>query len=451
MLPTLHEHMQALRTGRVTALDLTEAALERAQDPAGEGGRVFTRLYPQAARAQARAADALRAAGIERSPIDGLPISIKDLFDVRGQTTMAGSIAREGEPPATADSDVVCRLVAAGAVIVGKTNMSEFAYSGLGLNPHYGTPRNPWDRATGRIPGGSSSGAAVSVTDGMALAAIGSDTGGSVRIPAALCGLAGFKPSAWRVSMAGALPLSTSLDSIGPLASSVACCATLDAVLADDTALPADALPLRGLRLALPTAIVLDDVDDTVAQAFDAALSTLSAAGALIERIDVPEFAQLAQINAKGGFTASEAYAWHRSLLARKGDRYDPRVIARILRGKDMTAADYIDLLSARQIWVAGVDARIAHYDALVLPTVPQVAPAIAPLEASNEAFTRMNLTMLRNCTLINFLDGCALSLPCQAPGEAPVGLMIASSNGNDRRVLFIGLAIEAALAAARG
>lgn len=450
MLPTLHEQMEALRSGRVTSLELAEAALARAQDAAGEGARVFTRVYPQAARAQARAADALRAAGIERSPIDGLPISIKDLFDVRGETTMAGSVAREGEPAATADSDVVRRLVAAGAVIVGKTNMSEFAYSGLGLNPHYGTPRNPWDRATGRIPGGSSSGAALSVTDGMALAAIGSDTGGSVRIPSALCGLTGFKPSAWRVSMVGALPLSTSLDSIGPLAASVSCCATLDAILADDTAMPVDALPLRGLRLAVPTTVALDGLDETVGRAFDAALSTLSAAGALIERIEVPEFARLADINAKGGFTASEAYAWHRGLLARKADRYDPRVIARILRGKDMTAADYIDLLGAREAWVAGVDARIAHYDALVMPTVPEVAPAIAPLEASNEAFTRMNLAMLRNCTFINFLDGCALSLPCHAPGTAPVGLMIASSNGADRRILAIGLAVEAALAAAR-
>ncbi|MCJ9711450.1 amidase, partial [Bordetella hinzii] len=234
------------------------------------------------------------------------------------------------------------------------------------------------------------------------------------------------------------------------LAASVSCCATLDAILADDTAMPVDALPLRGLRLAVPTTVALDGLDETVGRAFDAALSTLSAAGALIERIEVPEFARLADINAKGGFTASEAYAWHRGLLARKADRYDPRVIARILRGKDMTAADYIDLLGAREAWVAGVDARIAHYDALVMPTVPEVAPAIAPLEASNEAFTRMNLAMLRNCTFINFLDGCALSLPCHAPGTAPVGLMIASSNGADRRILAIGLAVEAALAAAR-
>ncbi|MFJ1298686.1 amidase [Pseudomonadota bacterium AL_CKDN230030165-1A_HGKHYDSX7] len=449
MYPTLIDSQRALQAGRTTSAELTEAALARAADPAGEGARVFTQLYAEQARAAARASDTLRAAGLARSPIEGLPISIKDLFDVTGGTTLAGSVARKGAPAAERDAVVVERLRAAGAVLVGRTNMSEFAYSGLGLNPHYGTPRNPWDRDTGRISGGSSSGAAISVTDGMALAGIGSDTGGSVRIPSALCGLTGFKPSAQRVSMEGVLPLSVNLDSIGPLAASVSDCALLDAILAGDD--PADlpqAARLRGLRLALPVTIVLDGMDDHVKATFDAAVTRLVAAGVQIDEIEVPEFAKLAEINSKGGFTASEAWAWHRDLLERAGDKYDPRVRTRILRGKEMSAADFIDLLAARKRWIAGVAARMAGYDALLMPTVPVVAPEIAPLVASDEQFGSTNLLILRNPTFINFLDGCSLSLPCHAPGTAPVGLMVSALNGADRRVLEIGLAIEALLAA---
>ncbi|MBO9357130.1 amidase [Bordetella petrii] len=443
MLTTLNDTAAALQQGRVSSAELTEAALARAQDPAGEGARVYTRLYADQARAAARASDALRAAGWSRSPIDGLPISIKDLFDVAGETTLAGSVARQGEPAADQHAVVVQRLLAAGAVIIGRTNMVEFAYSGLGLNPHYGTPLNPWDRAHARIPGGSSSGAAVSVTDGMALGAIGSDTGGSVRIPAALCGLAGFKPSAWRVPMAGVLPLSTSLDSIGPLAPTVRCCATLDAILAGDEVSEWQPAMLQGLRLAVPTTLALDGMDAHVARSFAAALSRLSAAGARIDEIEVPEFAQLAAINATGGFTASEAWTWHRGLIARAADRYDPRVVSRIRRGADMSAADYIDLLDAREAWVAAVEHRIAGHDALLLPTVPVAAPTVAEVAASDAAYYAANGLILRNPTLINFLDGCAVSVPCHAADTAPAGLMLAGANGADRRILSIGMAVE--------
>ena len=443
MSTTLHEQSTALQQGRTSSADLAEAALARAADPAGEGARVFTKVYAERARAAARASDALRGAGLARSAIDGLPISIKDLFDVAGETTLAGSVALRGAPPAAAHATVVRRLVAAGAVIVGRTNMTEFAYSGLGINPHYGTPLNPWDRAAGRIPGGSSSGAAVSVTDGMAVGAIGSDTGGSVRIPAALCGLAGFKPSARRVPMDGVLPLSAHLDSIGPLAPTVRCCAALDAVLAgEDAPLPGPAR-LRGLRLALPTTLALDGMDAQVSASFSAAVSRLSAAGAQVDEIEVPEFAQLAAINAKGGFTAAEAWAWHRGLIARAADRYDPRVVSRIRRGEAVTAADWIELVAARKAWIASVGRRIAGYDALVLPTVPVVAPVLAELEASEDAYAAANQLILRNPTLINFLDGCALTVPCQSPGAAPAGLMIAGAHGADRRILAIGMAVE--------
>ncbi len=447
MVSTLNELTLALSEGRTTSVALTELALARAQDAAGEGARVFTKLYAESALAQARASDTLRAAGIVRSAVEGLPISIKDLFDIEGETTMAGSVAREGEPAADANAEVVRRLIAAGAVIIGRTNMTEFAYSGLGINPHYGTPLNPYDRGTGRIPGGSSSGAAVSVADGMAVAGIGSDTGGSVRIPAALCGLTGFKPSGWRVSMTGVLPLSANLDSIGPIAGSVRCCAELDAILSGDGGPVPEAMALRGLRLAVPTTLALDAMEKHVADSFAAAVAKLKEAGALVEEIAIPEFAELGNINSKGGFTAAEAWAWHRDLIARAGKRYDPRVVSRIMRGQDMSAADYLDLLDAREAWVAAVDHRIAGYDALIMPTTPIVAPAVADLVASDEAYYAANGLILRNPTLINFLDGCALSLPCHAPGTAPVGLMISGSNGADRRILAVGLAVEALLA----
>jgi aspartyl-tRNA(Asn)/glutamyl-tRNA(Gln) amidotransferase subunit A len=423
MISTVNEQQLALTEGRTTSLALTEEALSRASDTAGEGSRVFTRLYPEAARAAAQASD---------------------LFDVAGEVTMAGSVARAGEPEAKEDAVVVKRLRAAGAVIVGRTNMTEFAYSGLGLNPHHDVPRNPWDRTTGRIPGGSSSGAAVSVTDGMAVAGIGSDTGGSVRIPAALCGLVGFKPTAARVPMTGVLPLSFSLDSIGAIAPSVACCATLDAIMAGDEEPLPQAADLGKLRFAVPTTLALDGMDKDVARAFEAALSSLSTAGAHIDEIAVPEFAGLAAINANGGFTAAEAWAWHRDLIERAGDRYDPRVVSRIRRGKDISAADYLDLIAARKAWRAGVEARIGGYDALLLPTVPVVAPAIAELAESDEVYYATNGLILRNPTLINFLDGAALSVPCHAPGGAPVGLMIAGPAGTDRRMLAIGMAVEA-------
>jgi len=447
MLQPIFDQARSLREGRATAVQLTEAGLARAADPAGEGARVFTKLYAESAMAAAKASDTLRSVGLARSPLDGLTVSIKDLFDIAGETTLAGSVVLDTEPPAVETALVVKRLRAAGAVIVGRTNMTEFAYSGLGINPHYGTPKNAWDRASGRIPGGSSSGAAVSVTDDMAAAAIGTDTGGSVRIPAALCGLTGFKPSAWRVPMDGVLPLSTHLDSVGPIAPTVRCCATLDAILSGDDDIMPDPAMLRGLRFVAPLTLVRDGMDAQVSSAFCAAVAKLASAGAQIDEIDVPEFAQIASINAKGGFTAAEAWASHRDRIARAGNRYDPRVVSRIMRGKEMSAADLLDLVAARDAWIEAVERRIAVYDAMILPTVPIVAPKIADLIASDDAYFAANALVLRNPTLINFLDGCALSLPCHEPGSAPVGMMIAGGNDADRRILAIGMAVEDLLA----
>ena len=451
-LPRLDQAFQQLGSGQATAVQLTEQALARAVQ--GEGPRVFTRVLHDTALAEARASEVLRSAGLVRSAIEGLPLSVKDLFDIKGHPTLGGSRLLANAAPATRSAEVVQRLRRAGAVIVGTTNMTEFAYSGLGLNPHYGTPRNPWRREAdggGRIPGGSSSGAAISVTDGMALAAIGSDTGGSVRIPSALCGLTGFKPTARRISMQGVLPLSTSLDSIGPLAPSVRCCATLDAVLSGESHGELQAASLRGLRLLAPTNVVLDDMDSAVAAAWQHALSLLSSAGALITEAAVRPFSELAQINAQGGFTAAEAWAWHRHYMEGEGSsrlaEYDPRVGTRILRGKNISAADYIDLLTRRREWIAQVEAQMASHDLLLMPTVPIGAPRIADLEASDDAYFATNGLVLRNPTLINFLNGCAISLPCHCAGEAPVGLSLAGTAGQDWRLLSAALAVEQLLA----
>lgn len=445
-------HWQAeLAAGRVSSRALTEQALDAATG-GSEAATTFLAVHAEAARATADAIDRQRAAGVPMGPLAGIPISIKDLFDEAGQVTRSASRVLADAAPAQSDSQVVQRLRAAGAVIVGRTNMTEFAFSGLGLNPHHGTPRNPWDRATGRIPGGSSSGAAVSVTDGMAAAAIGTDTGGSVRIPSALCGLTGFKPSARRVPMDGVLPLSPSLDSVGPLARSVACCALLDAVMAGERPTALRPASVAGLRLALPRTLVRDGMDDTVGAVFDAACSELSAAGAVIVDMALPELDELAHINRTGGFSAAESWAWHARLIQARGDEYDPRVAVRIRRGESMSAADYIELLAGRRRWIASLTARVAqtNVDALLMPTVPTVAPHLATLEGSDEAYTRANLLMLRNPSVINFLDGCSLSLPCHREGAAPVGLMLAAPGGHDAGLLAIGAAVETVLQARR-
>ncbi len=442
-LPTIASLAADLAAGRTTSRALAEQALARIADPAGEGSRTFIKIYHQQALAAADASDALRKAGIVPSPLAGIPVSIKNLCNVAGETTLAGSKALDDAPPAAADAPVVGRLRAAGAVIVGSTNMSEFAFSGVGTNSHYGTPGNPADRS--RVPGGSSSGAAVSVADGMAVAALGTDTGGSVRIPSALCGITGFKPTARRVPIDGVVPLSTSLDSIGPLAASVECCAIIDAIFASQPIdVPAPAR-LGALSFAVPKHYVLNDLDATVSAAFARALSALSASGVRITEIGLPMLDELPAINAKGGFAASEAYAWHRALLARRAADYDAIIAPRIQRGADISAADYIDLLGRRADLQKRVAAVTADFDAVVMPTCPIVAPRIAEV-ATPEGFTHNNLLLLRNCTVGNFLDRCALSIPCHRPGELPVGFMVMGETMTDRRTLAIGRAVEAVL-----
>jgi aspartyl-tRNA(Asn)/glutamyl-tRNA(Gln) amidotransferase subunit A len=426
--------------------DVIEQSLARIAAPDGEGSRAFLKVHAEQARAAADFHDTLQRNGAATPPFAGIPVSIKDLFDIAGDTTTAGSTALRDAPPAERDAPVVGRLRAAGFIPIGRTNMTEFAFSGLGINPHYGTPANAYDRQNARIPGGSSSGAAVSVTDGMAAAALGTDTGGSCRIPAALCGLVGFKPTAKRVPLDGAVPLSTSLDSIGPIAPSVACCAVLDAVLAGEELRPLREFPLKGLRLAVPQTLVFDGIDADVARAFAAARTRLSEAGAQIVDLPLRELSELGRINSKGGFGAAEAYAFHRPLIESKAALYDPRVLSRILRGREQDAADYIALVRARADFIRRVGAIVAPFDALLLPTVPIIAPRIADLD-DEIAYRDVNLLLLRNPTIANFLDACAISLPCHRPGEAPVGLMLIGHHGGDARLFEIAAAVEKLLA----
>jgi Asp-tRNA(Asn)/Glu-tRNA(Gln) amidotransferase A subunit family amidase len=406
-------------------------------DLAERSASVFTRIYRDEALKTAAHADVMRMSRQPQSPLAGLPVSVKDLLDVAGETTMAGSVVLEGQPAAANDATVVARLRAAGAAIIGKTNMTEFGFSGVGINPHYGTPANPLDPS--RITGGSSSGAAASVGAGICVAALGSDTGGSVRIPAALCGLVGFKPTMRRVPTTGALPLAPVLDSIGPIARSVADCLLIDSLIADHP-LTVDEISLSGLKFAVPEDLVMEDIDDTVARAFTTTLSKLSAAGATLVEVPMKMFGEARDINR---FPQIESWRWHHKLLATHADQYDSLVATRIRAGEKYTEQDFQQLLTARADWISRVEQAMTGFDAMLMPTVPIVAPRTEALLASEETFFNVNRQLLRNPSLINLLDGCALSVPCHRAGDLPVGLMIGAPAMADAKVFSIGLAIE--------
>ncbi len=442
-LLTLRQRQARISAGESTREAAVARALELAATPALAG--TFTRRYPQAALQAARHADALAAAGVALPPLAGLPVSIKDLYDVAGETTLAGSVIRQGCAPAAADAPAVARLRAAGAAVLGKTNMSEFAFSGVGVNPHHGTPANPADAQVARIPGGSSSGAAVSVAAGLCVAGLGSDTGGSIRIPAALCGIVGFKNTQSRVPLDGAFPLSHTLDTVCAMAASVEDCLTVDGVLSGQP-LPAVQRPLDGVRLAIPQTLVLDALDATVAAAFARALTRLSAAGARLVEVPLKELAEIATLNAPGGFSPVEAWAVHRDDMRTQRERYDHRVAARIALGEPVSAADYIGMQQRRRDWIARMGRALQGFDAMLCPTVPIVAPPVADLLASDEAFFKANGLLLRNTFVGNFLDGCSFSLPCHAAGELPVGLMLTAPGGQDAWLAGVALAVEAAL-----
>ena len=431
-----------MRDGQTNAIVQMESCIAVAQSPRCR--HVFLKtMFDEARSAAAEPQN-------QRRRLGGLAVSVKDLFDIGGQVTTAGSVVLSGAARASGDCVAVARLKAAGGAIIGRTNMVEFAFSGVGINPHFGTPANAACGGEPRIPGGSSSGAAVSVATGAAFLGLGSDTGGSIRIPAALNGIVGFKNTAHLVPTAGAIPLSTTLDTVCALTRSVS-----DAIVAHEILsahrVTRSTAPLRAYRLAVARRMMQDGLDDTVSRAYQRTLDQVRADGASIEEIELSELGDLSSINASGGFSAAESYTWHRKLLARHAASYDPRVAARIGRGTTMSAADYLDLLQARQDWIRRMTTRLGGFDAVLSPTVPIVAPLLAPLAPGPErddAFFGVNGLLLRNTSVVNMLDGCALSIPCHAPDELPVGLMVWHGAMHDDTVLNIALQIERLLQA---
>jgi aspartyl-tRNA(Asn)/glutamyl-tRNA(Gln) amidotransferase subunit A len=431
---------QACFDTSTTAIQRVVSATEGATSPAAQ--HVFTKLYTDVARATAQHCDSQAQAGRSLGALHGVCITLKDNIDVAGETTMAGGVVCAGEAPALHDAPVVQRLRDAGAVVLGKTNMSEFAFSGVGINPHHGTPANPADLTHARVPGGSSSGAAVSVALGMAEVGIGTDTGGSIRIPAALCGLVGFKCTQARIPCTGVMELSRTLDTVGSITRTVRACLAVDAVLSQQ-ALPTDAADLRGLRFAVPQTLMVDDMDATVARAFARTLRRISEAGAQVVEIPFAALGDIAALSMPGGFSPIESYAAHHARLERGAQQMDHRVVARMMLGKGISAQDYLELHNRRHAWIAAAKQTLRGFDAMLCPTVPMVAPLTEPLLKNDDAFFKVNRLLLRNPSAINYMDGCAWSLPCHEAGELPVGLMVSGLAGQDAHLARVALALE--------
>ncbi|MEM8571965.1 MAG: amidase [Pseudomonadota bacterium] len=443
MITSLNDLAQDLAARRTTSRDLVEVLLDRIAS--SEDGPAYLTNYPDAARRMADAMDQARAHGAALPPLAGIPVSVKDLFDLEGEVTLAASRALTGSAPARVDAEAVRRLKRAGLIVLGKTNMTEFAFSGLGVNPHFGTPRNPTDPEVVRVPGGSSSGAGVTVAAGLAAAALGTDTGGSCRIPAAFCGVVGFKPTQNRVPRMGVFALSRSLDCVGPVARTVSCCARLDDMLAGGFGADVAPTPIAGTRLGRVTNYVTADLDPEVTEAFEAACARLEAAGVRMVPLQMPEFDEMPRLNANGGIVGIEAFSRHRERIAASGALYDPFVRSRITFSEGVSAADYIDLLEARARIRRSVAARAGGVDAVLMPTVACLAPKLSDVE-DPDAAREINRLCLRNTAIANFLDVPAVTIPCQAPDALPVGLMLMGASGGDRPLLSLAAGLEAVI-----
>jgi aspartyl-tRNA(Asn)/glutamyl-tRNA(Gln) amidotransferase subunit A len=446
IVETLDQLADQMDAGNTTARDLTEACLARIENEKGEGGRAFLMVDAEGAIEQADYMDGLRRKGRAPSRYAGIPVSLKDLFDVAGQVTAAGSTILRDAEPASRDATCVGRLRAAGFVFLGRTNMTEFAYSGVGLNPHYGTPKSVWDRASGRIPGGSSSGAGVSVADGMAYMGLGTDTGGSCRIPAAFNGIVGYKSSTGRVPKDGVFPLSATLDTVGPLANSAACCSTIDAIMAGDRGYGAvSAREPHTLRFGILQHVALDAMAPEVATAFDATIKTLGKAGVAFTEVAFTDLLELPNINSKGGISACEAMDVHAAMIERHGDEYDQRVRRRIESGLTVTGPELVGIYRRRREMMAKFARLASGLDGFVMPTVPILPPLVSDVD-DDQRYGPLNFLCLRNTFLGNFLDSCAISLPMTARGEAPAGLMIMRPHGEDTELFNASAGVEAVL-----
>ncbi|MCV6548218.1 MAG: amidase [Cohaesibacter sp.] len=445
---TIASAQKALQEGEVSAIDLVSNAFSEIEREEGEGSRTFIRTFKNNAITQAAASDALRKMKVPQGPLAGIPLSVKDLFDLQGEVTTAGSKSLAKSMSAAKDAKVIENLRAAGAIFLGHTNMTEFAYSGLGINPHHGTPLNVWDRRIGRVPGGSSSGAAISVAENMAIAALGSDTGGSIRIPAAFNRLYGFKPSLDRHSMDGIFPLSSSLDTIGPIARSIECCRILDHVMAGLPVPIPNIRPLAGMRFAILETIALDGLDVEVAGGFVRALEKISQAGARLERVKIDAINRFTDIAALGSLVGAEAWHLHRDLIKQEEANFDPRVASRIKAAQSISAADYIEMLALRKDMQDRTHQATRNYDAVLLPSVAVIPPELKPLLSSDEAYSETNLKVLRNTAIGNILGVPAATLPVGGADTAPVGLMVMGEMGQDAHVQDIAQSIDQLLKA---
>ena len=444
-ITSLRSLAKALKRTEISASELTEQALQRAR----QSDSVFIALN-EGLTSLAESIDAARNRGDAMPPLAGIPITLKDLFNVRNEVTLAGSVVQKTiAKPESDDADVVAPLRDAGLLFLGRTNMSEFAFSGMGKNPHYGTPLSIWDRETGRLPGGSSSGSAVSVAEGIVVATLGSDTAGSCRIPAAFNGIVGVKPSFGRMSLKGIYPLSPTSDAPGPLANDIDSCWLLDRLMCGLQA-PEDALPelnvrdIRSLKLVVPQSLVLTELDAEVQNAFDQSIDALRDSGAKVEFAEMSSIDDCVDMFANRAVVIHEAYHHHREMLEQHGDQFDPFVGNRLLSGKAISDQQQLERYheKARIIEQFNQQFRASGADALLYPTVACIPPSIAQTEDFDQARS-VNLRCLRNTATANYFDGCSISLPCHKAGTAPVGLMVSAMNGDDENLYAISAAIE--------
>lgn len=437
------ELARKLRKGQADAVAVAEEVFDRI-DAVGDPA-IFTETTKKRAMAEARAARKRLAEGAPASLLDGVPIAWKDLFDLQGRVTTAGSIVLKSDPAAKKDAALVAAGKAAGLVSVGCLNMTEFAYSGIGLNPHYGTPRNPHDKAVHRSPGGSSSASGVVVAAGIVPLAIGTDTGGSIRIPASFNGVVGYKSSTGHYPMDGVFPLSKTLDTLGPLAHTVEDCALADAVLRGLKKPQSKAAGPKGLRILVPDTVVFDGCEEAVGRNFEASLSRLSKAGAKVRRVKMPVFQDILDLmGARGHVLGAEALAvhWNR-VKGQDAARMDARVVKRILMAEKMSAVDLVVFMEARRRMIAET-AALMDGALVAFPTTPHVAMPIAPLEADHDVFFRNNAKTLRNTMLGNFLDWCGVSIPNGADEAGmPTAFLFSGAHGQDTELLSAALGAE--------
>lgn len=434
-----------VQSGQLDPVALTDDTLTRIESHADQS--IFVGLTRDRAEREAQKASERIKSGRSLGLLDGLPVAWKDLFDMAGCVTTAGSVVLKDRPPASADAAVVAALGSVGMVSVGRTNMSEFAFSGLGVNPHYGTPRNPASTDVHRIPGGSSSGSAAAVAAGLVPLAIGTDTGGSVRIPAAMTGIVGYKATRGRYTMKGVFPLAQSLDSLGPLCHTVQDAVWADAAMHSLTAPVIRRAELADLSLVIPETIVFDEAEAEVVAAFEAAVNRLAAARVRIRRQAFPSFAAIFDLIARhGALVNAEAYALHRERLGGPdADRMDPRVVVRTRLGEKITVSDYIALLDARDRLIHETVESLKPGELIAHPTLPHVAPPVDPLLADDDLFFKVNAKTLRNTSIGNFLDFCGISIPCGTGASGmPVGFLLSAPHHQDDRLLSAALTLEA-------